>query len=226
MAKRSRRRRRKRSRRRRRRGAGFFSSTRRAPRACARAVGNFLNRSCKLDKFAFPTTREKAAKCFADDAMSEQREEGRQPTAADRQQALQGARELLREIEKDHQCIEQPVGVDGAPLYQLGAHPANDPAAEHMERQLAAFHGLSGGRRTRRRRRSRRGGNTALETQLIMLKGEHFRLAERVEAIEKWVPKKFDNPDLPLRSLISSAHRGGRRSRRRRRSRRSRRRRH
>lgn len=156
MAKRSRRRRRKRSRRRRRRrGAGFFSSTRRAPRACLRAVGNFLNRSCKLDKFAFPTTREKAAKCFADAAMREQREEGRKPTAADRQQALQGARELLREIEKDHQCIEQPVGVDGAPLYHLGARPTSDPA-DHMERQLAAFHGLSGGRRTRRRRRRRR----------------------------------------------------------------------
>ena len=162
MAKRSRRRR-KRSRRRRRHGAGFFSNTRRAPRACVRAVGNFLNRSCKLDKFAFPTTREKAAKCFADDAMREQREEGRHPTAADRQQALQGARELLREIEKDHLCFDQPIdvddqpiGVDGQPLYQLGARPANDPAAEHMERQLAAFHGLSGGRRTRRRRRSRR----------------------------------------------------------------------
>jgi len=156
MAKRSRRRRKHSRRRRRRRGAGLLSSTRRAPRACLRAVGNFLNRSCKLDKFAFPTTREKAAKCFADAAMSEQREEGRKPTAADRQQALQGARELLREIEKDHQCIEQPVGVDGAPLYQLGARPAGDPAAEHMERQLAAFHGLSGGRRTRRRRRRRR----------------------------------------------------------------------
>ena len=32
----------------------------------------------------------------------------------------------------------------------------SDPAADHMERQLAAFHGLSGGRRTRRRRRRRR----------------------------------------------------------------------
>ena len=151
----TRRKRRKRTRRRKRRGAGFLSSTRKAPRACARAIGNFLNRKCKLDKFAFPTTREKEAQDCTDQTIRERETEGYRTTAAERQLILQNMRELLRHLEKEYQCPEQPVGVDGEPLFQLGSRPTIDHAG-HMERQLAAFHGLSGGRRTRRRRRRRR----------------------------------------------------------------------
>lgn len=135
--------RRKRTRRkrfRRRRGAGLLSSARKAPRACARAAGNFLNRTCRLDRLAFPTTREKLARNMTDEVI---KDAGGHVTASARQESLQTARECFRRLEEAPGCVEspapatQPVGIDGAYLW----HPAVREAQAHINRadQMAKY---------------------------------------------------------------------------------------
>ena len=126
-----------------RRGAGLLSRTRKAPRACASAAGNFLNRTCRLDRFSFPTTREKLARDYASDVEQEIKHEGGRVTASGRQESLQTARECIRALEKYPECVEspsprkEPTGIDGALLW----HPAVRDAQAHIIRadQMAKY---------------------------------------------------------------------------------------
>jgi len=129
----SRRKRTRRKRFRRRRGAGFLRRTRKASRTCARAAGNFLNRTCRLDRFAFPTTREKLARNMTNEVIKDT--EGR-VTASGRQESLQTARECIRALETYPECVEspsprkEPTGIDDALLW----HPAVREAKTHITR--------------------------------------------------------------------------------------------
>ena len=177
MAKRSRRRR-KRSKRRR-RGAGLLGRTRKAPRACARATGNFLNRTCKLDKFAFPTTREKLARNITNEVN---KNAGGRVTPRGRQESLQTARECIRALEKNPECVEspsmrkEPVGIDGAYLwhpavreaqarinrtdqmakYGVATESGKKPGLVHRVTGKSLFRRRGGARRRTKRRRKRR----------------------------------------------------------------------